>query len=100
MKNKHIFEVVTKVIKPLLKNQEEYFVALLENWANIVPKAWQHSVYPIKLKWLDSGKAVLVLHSNNSATTIQLSFDSPMVINQLNAFLGHKVITKIVFNHH
>lgn len=97
MATKHIFDIVSNVTRPFLENQEEYFVSLLENWFEMIPEEWHKEIYPVKFKWIDNHKAILILKSNNNSSTVSLAFKSNFVINKINTFFGHNVIVKIMF---
>lgn len=97
MSTKHIFEIASKVTKPLLANQEEYFISLLENWFQVTPKEWHEDIFPVKFKWVDNQKAILILKSKNNSSIISLAFQTNGVINKINTFFGHNVIVKILF---
>ena len=95
---KSCFNIALGMVKPhIIKNKGQYYLQLLSIWREVTPLTWHNYTVPSQFKWLKNEKAVLMVKCTLPSKALELNFDTPMVIQNINIAFGHNFVTKITF---
>lgn len=96
---KPISDELDKVLRNVFARHNKNFAEIMINWPKITGPKFAHSTSPYKISTgAEKGRKINILHirTPNSATSLEFTYHSDIIIERISVYFGFKVIDKII----
>lgn len=93
-----IINSVNKIIYKIYKNKNPLLAEIIINWQKIVGIKYMNNSFPLKINTIRQEKKninILTVEVNNSASSVEMTFQQDIIIERLAVYMGYKAIDKI-----
>ena len=97
---KPIVNDVNNIIRNVFRKQHPILAEIVVNWGKIVGVKFSKNSIPLKIiSSKESGKRINILYisSDNSSSSMEISYHQELIIERIAVYLGYKGIHKIRF---
>ncbi|MBP6985589.1 MAG: DUF721 domain-containing protein [Alphaproteobacteria bacterium] len=95
-----IGRLISKVVKPIMRQRGFYDVDILSEWENIIGAEWAKQTCPQKLSFNSHSRRSGILHILVSpGASVLIQHIQPMIIDRVNTYFGYEAIQRLKIIH-
>jgi hypothetical protein len=92
--------VISKVVKPVMRQRGFYDVDIISDWENIVGPEWAKQTCPQKLNFNAHSRRSGILHILvTPGASVLIQHIEPMIIDRVNTYFGFEAVNRLKLIH-